>query len=324
MLAVVFGAIMVFVVFQEQNEHIIPNLFLNVLLFFFLSTGYSIIVEALNISWIEKPITRLIVELVTTAIYIALVAVFALVITFFLFYDYSFLGAFQQLNWRFFRMVFFISYAFGFILTCRAFLRNWKTAEIQAAQLREAQAAAQYEGLKNQVNPHFLFNSLNVLTTLVYKDQDLAAKYIKQLSNTYRYVLQNQNKEIVTLSKELEALNAYIFLMKIRFGEGFQVNIDVPAQQDYCIAPLTLQMLVENAVKHNIVDEERQLWVHIKVEAGYIIVQNNLQKKNNEAESIGVGLANIQQRYRFLTDQPIKIIPSETTFEVWIPLVEVD
>lgn len=321
-IAVGFGFLMTFVIFQEQGVDIIPNIVLNTLLFFFLSSGYGTLVESINISWIDFPQKRLLTELGLTAIYIGLVAFLSFLFIGFVFYDPTFKGVFAILNWRYFFMVFTISYFFGLIGTGHSFLSNWKQAEIKAAKLSEAQAASRFESLKNQVNPHFLFNSLNVLTTLVYKDQDLAAKYIKQLSNTYRYVLESNSIELISVSRELQALESYIFLLKIRFGEGFKISIDLPETDDMLIAPLTLQMLVENAIKHNTVDESKVLHIQITADGTYLIIKNNLQKKNNQAESIGIGLENIKKRYEYLADQ--KVIVEETTnyFAVSIPIIE--
>lgn len=321
---IVFAMIMVLLVFQEKGQDIIPNLVINWLIYVSLSSGLGLLTNSLNISWIEKPLLRLLAELALSAVYIPLAGVLCLIPPLFIFYDLSPLQAIQYFDWRYLRTLFLISYGFTIVLTGREFLQNWRQAELQAARLREAQATSKFESLKNQVNPHFLFNSFNVLTTLVYKDQDLAAKYIKQLSSNYRYVLESRDTELVPLSRELKALEAYTFLLKIRFGDGFQLNINTPKPDDCAIAPLTLQMLVENAVKHNIVDEAKVLKIDIRQDESGIVVENNLQQKSNESESLGVGLENIKNRYQFLADEAVSIEKTDTHFRVFIPNIEID
>ena len=137
----------------------------------------------------------------------------------------------------------------------RAFLNNWRKAALDAERLQKENARAQYDALKNQVNPHFLFNSLNALTQLVYEDQDKAATFIKQLSEVYRYVLDTREKELVTIDEELSFIRSYLFLQQIRFGQKLQISILVDSR-DTLLPPLALQILVENAIKHNIISED--------------------------------------------------------------------
>lgn len=202
-----------------------------------------------------------------------------------------------------------------------AFFNEWRKAELEKEALKREHLASQFETLKSQVNPHFLFNSLNALSTLVYKDQDVAAQFIQQLSKVYRHVLETQSKEIVSLSTELKALEAYIFLIKIRFGENLNVNLEIPST-NYNIAPLALQMLVENAIKHNIVSKSKHLTIDIYKENQYIVVSNNLQKKKNVTDSSGIGLANIQARYQYIAKKEILIEETTEAFIVKIPLLD--
>jgi two-component system, LytTR family, sensor kinase len=201
----------------------------------------------------------------------------------------------------------------------RSFLMEWKKTAIEAEKLKKEQIAAKYEVLRNQVNPHFLFNSLNVLTTLVHKDADLAEKFIKQLSDNYRYVLDTREQEVVALNEEIRNLEAYIFLMKIRFGDSLKAHIQVDS--DGKVAPLTLQMLVENAIKHNEVSKSNPLSIDVFEEGDYIIVKNNMQKKNNVVESTGLGLTNIKARYTFLNEKKVIIDENDGCFMVKIPII---
>ena len=204
----------------------------------------------------------------------------------------------------------------------RAFLNNWRKAALDAERLQKENARAQYEALKNQVNPHFLFNSLNALTQLVYEDQDKAATFIKQLSEVYRYVLDTREKELVTIDEELSFIRSYLFLQQIRFGQKLQISILVDSK-DTLLPPLALQILVENAIKHNIISEEHPLHVRIYSESGFLIVTNNLQKKLTlDVETSGVGLANIRRRYEFLTKEQIVVTEKDNQFTVKLPFLK--
>ncbi len=203
----------------------------------------------------------------------------------------------------------------------RSFLYEWRQSALTAEQLKKEHIAARYETLKNQVNPHFLFNSLNVLTALVHKDADMAEQFIRQLSAVYRYVLDSRDQEVVPLEEEIKQLEAFIYLMKIRFGNSFEATIDVPDRSGK-VAPLTLQMLVENAIKHNEVSKSNPLIISIVKDQNDIVIQNNIQPKSVVAESSGVGLENIRARYQFLTDRQVRIEQTDQSFIVKIPIVE--
>ena len=310
--------------FLIKNNEPWVSFALNGSLFFFLSMGNGFITNSITISWIEAPTKRFLVTLILSVIYTLIIAAIVASCV-----AYGFYG---QLPWRslksmgsgYFLVVLAITFFIGLFQFGRSFLLNWRDSAIQAAKFREAHIAAQYESLQNQVNPHFLFNSLNVLSTLVYKDQDLAAKFIKQLSKVYRYVLDTKNKEVVPLATELKALDAYVFLIKIRFDQGVVFHNELPKNHPGHIAPLSLQMLVENAVKHNSAHEDQPLIISVVEEDGYIVVQNNLQKKSNPQEVVGIGLANIKTRYQFLSDKPVMIIENDAQFIVKIPIVQVD
>ncbi len=204
----------------------------------------------------------------------------------------------------------------------RSFLLEWKQSALDAEKLKRENVTARYESLKNQVNPHFMFNSFNALTNLVYEDQDLAAKFIKQLSEVYRYVLDTRNRELVSKVEELKFLESYLFLQKIRFGENLKVSIALEkVKTDF--PPLVLQMLIENAIKHNVISSEQPLKVKIYSANDFIIVENNLQKKKVLAEeSAGVGLNNIRLRYEFLSSKKTEVEELAGKFIVRIPIVE--
>jgi len=215
-----------------------------------------------------------------------------------------------------------ITFVISFFLNALNFLRNWKQTALDAERLKKEQMATKYESLKNQVNPHFLFNSLNALTNLVYEDQDRAADFIRQLSKVYRYVLDTRAQELVTLSEELKFVDAYLVLQKARFDEKLHVNIDISGHEQKMLPPIALQILLENAIKHNVISEEDPLYIDVKIENDHLIISNNLQKKNIPIEeSAGMGLPNIISRFEFLTDQKVEVKDGPDQFIVKLPLL---
>ena len=172
------------------------------------------------------------------------------------------------------------------------------------------------------MNPHFLFNSLNSLSSLISKDPDKAVKFVKELSEIYRYVLDQKNTELVDLKDEIEFLNSYVFLQKIRFAESLKVNIDISAKNRKII-PLSLQMLLENAIKHNVVSKDKPLEIDVYSNPeNYIVVRNNIQKKKVVGTSTNIGLKNIKDRYAYFTNLPLNIIETKESFIVEIPTIE--
>ena len=204
----------------------------------------------------------------------------------------------------------------------RQFFKSWRKLAINEERLKREAVELQYKALKNQVNPHFLFNSLNTLSSLVYQNQETAVKFIKQLSDVYRYVLEHKDNELVKVGEEINFVEKYVFLQKIRFGENLKIEIDIPEKKNRVVAPLSLQMLVENAIKHNIASSENPLSIHVFCENGYIIVKNNLQRKSVVKDSGGIGLSNIRSRYKFLTDKEPVVEETADKFIVKIPLIE--
>ncbi len=194
----------------------------------------------------------------------------------------------------------------------------------EKAQLERQNIESQLEGLRNQVNPHFLFNSLNTLIYLIPEEPQKAVNFVQKLSKVYRYVLESRDAKIIPLAEELEFLKAYVFLLKERFGENLWVNIkDLDKKTDAAIVPLSLQMLFENAIKHNVISTERPLTIEVFSENGHLVVRNNLQRKNQVMDSTGVGLQNIKDRYRMLTNQAVEVIASQQYFTVALPSIEV-
>lgn len=204
------------------------------------------------------------------------------------------------------------------------FVNRWKLSMIEAERLREEQAKSQLEALRNQVNPHFLFNSLNTLVSLIPEDQQKAVDFVQKLSLVYRSVLDLNERSVVSLREELDLAKNYLFLVKTRFEESFSYHIQIAdeALGRYTV-PLALQMLLENAIKHNVVSRRRPLHVHMEVEGEWLVVRNNLQPKTEEQTKPGTGLRNLESRYRLLFDRSVELRSSDLFFEVRLPLVEI-
>lgn len=203
------------------------------------------------------------------------------------------------------------------------FYRQWKYNFSKSVKLEKDNLEAKYEFLRAQINPHFLFNSLNSLTTLVEENKP-AVDYIQNLSALLRYMLKSGEKELVLVREEISIINSYISLQSMRFGSSLRIKVEVPeSYYHYAVPPLALQMLLENCLKHNIVSREKPLVVEILAEKESITVSNNLQRKQ-DISSTGQGLNNIRGRYRFFTTRNVEVTESNGFFKVNIPLLQVE
>ncbi|PSR56036.1 histidine kinase [Adhaeribacter arboris] len=203
------------------------------------------------------------------------------------------------------------------------YMDAWKKATQEAEELKKINLMAQLESLKNQVKPHFLFNSLNTLTALVEKDSVQAVKFIAELAQVYRYLLQSSEKELIGLDQELQFTQAYFFLLRTRFGEGITLKMQVAENLMNClIPPLTLQILLENAMKHNQVSVRKPLDVIIQSEQDWLVISNNLQPKRGTVLSNGMGLTNITAKYKILNQPEVIILKEPNCFTVKVPLIK--
>ena len=194
--------------------------------------------------------------------------------------------------------------------------------ETKAQALEKEKTQVLYENLKQHLNPHFLFNSLTSLSSLIRINQKMAIEFLDNMSKIYRYILQSKDNELVHLKDEIKFIATFIRLQKMRFDEGLQVNIDIQEQYDYRkIAPVTLQNLIENAIKHNVIDKESPLHIDIFVKDDFLIIKNNLQRKNFVETSNKQGLDNLKSLYKYLSDKPVVIEEKDNYFIVKIPLI---
>jgi LytS/YehU family sensor histidine kinase len=268
-------------------------------------------------SWEKQTVTRLVAGLIGMVVY-TLSAVYGLIFLFGTVFGFHLGDGIEETYYS----TIVITLIITLFMTGRMFFANWRKATVDAERLKKESVEAQYNNLKNQVNPHFLFNSLNALSNLVYQDQDKAVKFIKQLSEVYRYVLDSRNKEVVSLQEELKFIEAYAYLQQIRFGDKLKIEIDL-AQVKSLVAPLAIQMLVENAIKHNEISEEHPLLISIYKNDEQLVVENTLQRKSIMVdESSGLGLENIKKRYEFLSKSAVQVNETNGKFVVKIPMIE--
>src|SRR5688572_18321019 len=241
--------------------------FFTLIMWILLWRGNSLVNHVVDskVSWYKFPTRRLVVGLAATIVY-TLIAVITAMITFEKIFSFSFGSSFL---WTIYFSV-IVTIIISLILHSREFLLRGRQATLDKEIHQKESIRAKYEALKSQVSPHFLFNSLNALTKLVYEDQDKAAKFIKQLSEVYRYVLDTRDKEVVLLEEELKFLSSYAYLQEIRFGDKLSIEISLNGLKSM-VAPLALQMLIENAVKHNEVSEENPLRIKIYNQANLIV-----------------------------------------------------
>lgn len=203
-----------------------------------------------------------------------------------------------------------------------SYYKSKQERKVKEQKVIAGTASAKFDALKNQLDPHFLFNSLNVLTSLIDENPENAQKFTTSLSKVYRYVLEQKNKDLITLDEELKFAKTYMSLLKMRFEDS--IIFDIPEQAlnpESKVVPLSLQLLLENAVKHNVVTSNKPLHIKIYESNGNLIVENNLQTKQVIKKSSGVGLNNIKQRYQLLTNKQVSITENKTSFKVSIPML---
>jgi two-component system LytT family sensor kinase len=215
------------------------------------------------------------------------------------------------------------SYLIAGFYETRYFIYEWGESFAEAKDLKKLNLQIQVDSLRNQINPHFLFNSLNTLSSLVNSDKAKAEKFIDEMSSVYRYVLLNNEKNLITLREELEFIHAFFELLKTRYEAAIQIHLAIgKVYLDYLLPPLTLQLLVENAVKHNIVAVNKPLDLKIHTdELQQLIVENNIQQKATSVKSNRMGLANIFAKYNLLNQPPVVINQSGRLFQVILPLI---
>ncbi|MBO0936245.1 sensor histidine kinase [Fibrella sp. HMF5335] len=216
----------------------------------------------------------------------------------------------------FYHCVYMVIYEGGYVL------RQWQQTYVEKEALVKANLQSQLDSLKNQINPHFLFNNLNSLSSLISENPRQAEAFVDEISSVYRYLLRSNEFDLTTLRNELAFIDSYFHLLKTRYTAGIELHIFAPEhEQGLLLPPLTLQVLVENAVKHNIILAEQPLHIEILARDGSLIVRNNLQRKSTSVVSNRVGLANIATKYQLLGTGGIDIREEASSFVVTLPLL---
>ncbi len=278
--------------------------------------------EQLNYSfpWDRNPVRRFFIQaLVDVTLSIAIIALFRVMIAYFN-WDNTYVNVIEEFVNLIVVGVFTLLFVVGDL---SYFLVNrWRISLAELESFKKENLAFEFGMLKTQINPHFLFNSLNTLSGLVHTNADMASEFIRQLSRLYRNLLR-EKENIHSLEKELELLNSYTYLVGLRFSNNLHINIKIAEEyKSLNIAPLSLQMLIENAIKHNVISAKKPLSIDIQsIDDNKIEVVNNLQPKLEKEESTEIGLKNIQKRYEFLTDRKVEIKSGEDKFRVIIPLI---
>ncbi len=212
-----------------------------------------------------------------------------------------------------------ISISFGIY-----FMQQWKKSKLREEQLEKERISTQLESLKSHLDPHFLFNNLNILSGLIGRDEKTARSFLESFSEVYRYVLQFKKEEIVPLEDELNFLDSYLNLLNVRFKDSLIVQKDISGAEDYHILPQALQILIENVIKHNSLSPEEPLQLEILKEEDHIIIRNNIQRKTSDVRSLGTGLENVRKRLQYLTDKELEVMDIESHFIVKLPLVNLE
>lgn len=204
------------------------------------------------------------------------------------------------------------------------FFKSWRQQSERALALEREMALTRYASLKNQVNPHFLFNNLNSLSALVQQDPTKAQEFIQKLSKVYRYILDNQQEEVVPLATEWTFCESWLYLEQLRYGDALQLVVRMDPNVNRFVPPMALQLLLENALKHNSFDREHPLTVEVIADGEQLVVRNDLRARQEPAEGSGLGIQNLRDRYAYLTDRPLSVITDNTHFEVRLPLLELN
>ena len=276
-------------------------------------------------SWIDDTRTRMILGVVAT-LFVNVILVFVCNYINFIVLQKNdpaqfFSGSMGFINWLIINVALLISA----IMHAKGFVEEWKKAtrrEVVEQKLIAKSANAQFESLKNQLDPHFLFNSLNVLSSLIDENPTQAQRFTASMSKIYRYVLEQKDKELVTVEEEIEFAKTYCDLLKTRFEDSVSFDFKVnESDLKFFVVPLALQLLLENCIKHNFATSSKPLNIKIYSENGYLFIENNLQHREQVKESAGIGLSNIVQRYSILTKQNVFIEKSSDFFRVKIPIL---
>ncbi|HEX6191714.1 MAG TPA: histidine kinase [Chitinophagaceae bacterium] len=273
--------------------------------------------------WINKPLQKIAVLMLGISFYTVPLSILLLVGWYNLFSG-------EPVNWNVVTQstliiliaVIFITHVYETVFL----VKESESEMIRAEQLERAKAEAELEALKNQIDPHFIFNSLNTLSHLIEEKPARAKQFNDNLADVYRYILQNKARDLVLLREELEFLKSYFLLLQIRFENAVYLNLIIPETEleQYLVPPISLQILAENAIKHNEFSEANPLLVEIRLTDDALIVRNAIRKKNLRRPSSKIGLNNLRERYKLTTNKEITVESTVFNFIVTLPVLKID
>lgn len=327
-IALIFTLVFSVIFGNEFNiENILTSFLISSMYSFGLGFGNGLINVLLDKkwNWLEQTNLRVYFGIVATVLYTVPIVLGINYITFVLLNHMSssdFFGSRMMLIHVFYII---LSLGVSIFMHARGFMLNWKQAskkEVTQQRIIAGTANAKFETLKNQIDPHFLFNSLNVLSSLIEENPENAQRFTTSLSKIYRYVLEQKDKELVSVTEELLFAKTYMNLLKMRFENSLFYELpEGIVNLEAKVVPLSLQLLLENTVKHNVVSEQKPLRIRIFIEGDYLAIQNNFQKKEVMQGRQGVGLQNIVDRYGIITNRKVLIEQNDQTFTVKIPIL---
>ena len=267
-----------------------------------------------QISWKESFLTRFIAGLIANLVIVNSITISVMVFS---------LEATTSEAWKIGILIVMAIFLYEIFYGWFYSYRYYAHTQVEWLQSERRQLELQFESLKSQISPHFLFNCLNTISSLLYKDAKLAEEFIRRMAETFQYVINNQKRTFVSLREELEFVKSYYYLLQVRFENNLKLEINIPKNLlDSPIPPLTLQMLIENAVKHNQIDNENSLLVYLSVKDNtHLLITNTKTSGFTRPTSTKVGLENIRKRYSFFTRQPIEI-RNDSRYVVQLPLLK--
>ncbi|AIN74563.1 histidine kinase [Flavobacterium psychrophilum] len=331
-ISVLFTLISVLINQEYSLENIGFSFLISSLYSFGLGFGNGLINNVLdkNWDWLEQTNLRVYLGVIATILYTIPVVLGVNYVIFVILMKLPIADFFSERIVLIHLFYIILSLGISTFMHARSFMINWKNVskkEVIEQKIIAGTASAKFESLKNQIDPHFLFNSLNVLSSLIEENPENAQRFTTSLSKIYRYVLEQKDKELVSVDEELAFAKTYMNLLKMRFENSLTYEITINhiapsiAIKDAKVVPLSLQLLLENTVKHNVVSEQKPLHIKIFIDSDYLVIQNNFQKKDVLQDRKGLGLQNIINRYGIISNRKVLIEQTENTFSVRIPIL---
>lgn len=320
LISFIFGLILQQKLLPDQFGLMLAMTFSQLEIFIWLGAWFFTGVKVDSPDFKRKIIVRLLIFYVTVLFLASILFMGIYVIQYAIhFNDFSqFFDVLFNIEMKGFIMATLTGFTFGAVFF---FYVQWAEAVDRVQKLREEKLIFQYETLKSQVNPHFLFNSLNTLMSMVRNEPELSEKFVQKLSSVYRYVLDNREKELVSVWDELSFVNDYFYLQKIRDEDKIELKTELNVDKGALIVPVSLQLLVENALKHNISTRKQPLEIIIHSEGiDKVVVRNNLQRKSRLDDSSKIGLKNLNERCRLILNREIEVSETTDEFIVKIPV----